>query len=158
MNLNLHSTGASFVAAKTENNPRDLVAKVIRSRPDATRKELFQDFRQLLDEYGDEYKSAVDWYFFVNMHDYMTTNRSRPNPAQRAQEAKKKRVMIDAIKSQIVALELIMPNGKQMGDCTGAEMQNFGGAFNAIGKKVGPKGFVGKTLTEQQVRRLLKIL
>lgn len=157
MNMDLHSTGASFVAAKEDNNPREIVIEVIKSAPNATRKEQFDQFRERLSENSDEYQRAVDWYFFVNMHDYLTTSRNtKSTPAQRAAQKESQAKTVEAIKDQIVILNLVMPNGKMMRDCTGAEMTMFGGSFVKVGKKVGSAKTVGSVLDEKQIRQFMK--
>jgi hypothetical protein len=155
MNLELHSTGASFVAGKEENNPRDLVLEVIQALPDGTRTERFNMFRNRLADMPDDYQRAVEFYFFVNMHDYFTTSRSRPDPMQRAQAVAKQRDMVESIKAQIVLLDLTMPNGKAMKDCTGAEMAKFGNRYQRIAEKVGKAKLVGAVLDEAGVRRIM---
>lgn len=157
MNLELHSTGASFVAAKEDNNPRDIVLDAIQMVPGGTRKEIFQRFRTLLGEVGDEYQRAVDWYFFVNMHDYMTTNRSRPNlVAQRAKAIERQDGVVENIKAQIVLLDLTMTNGKLLGDCTGAEVATLGNRFQKLADRVGKAKTVRSVLNEDQVKEIMR--
>ncbi len=155
MNMQLHSTGASFVAAKEKNNPRDLVAKIIEKMESAERSEQFEAFRTMLAKRSDEYQRAVDWYFFVNMHDYMTTNRNRRrDPIERAEALAEKHDRVKSIVAQIVLLDLTMPNGMALRDCTFAECAKFGGFFAKIAKKGKPKQIVGKVMTEEQLQAL----
>lgn len=156
MNMELHSTGASFVAAKEENNPRDLVAAVVKKQPQGTRKELFEEFLALLQDAPEAYQRAVDFYFFVNMHDYMTSNRSRPDSLRKADAIAQLAERVEAIKAQIVMLDLTMPNGKAMKDCTGAEMAKFGNRFQKIAERVGKAKTVGSVFSEEQVKEIMK--
>lgn len=159
MNMELHAKGASFIATKTADNPRDLVAIAIEAMPEAEVKKQFSQFRKLLEERSDEYQSAVDWYFFVNMRDYMVNPRNRmarPDPVQRAEARVEQRDRIESIKAQIIMLDLTMPNGKQMRDCTGQEMSTFGNCFQKIAEKVGKTKTVGSVLNEDQVRSIMK--
>jgi hypothetical protein len=157
MNLALHSTGASFVAGKSAHNPRDLVVTVLEKAPDAEREEQFQQFRQLLAKRADAFQRAVDWYFFLNMSTYLTTNRNvRPDPVQRAESVAIQQEMVESIKAQIVMLDLTMPNGKPMKECTGAEMSRFGNRFQRIAEKVGKTKTVGAVLNEDQVKAIMK--
>lgn len=71
-----------------------------------------------------------------------------------ASEAKIKEHIIK--EAQIILLDLTMPNGKALRDCTGADCSKFGGWFSAIAEKVGSKQRVGNVLSEQQVRALQK--
>lgn len=155
MNMALHSTGASFIAEKTDHNPRDLVIEVVKAMPEAGRKERFEQFLADLSEAGEEYRRAVAWYFFVNMHDYLTTSRNHADPVQRAQARVQQREVVERIKAQIVLLDLTMVNGKAMRDCTGAEMAKFGNRFQKIAERVGKTKTVGSVLSEDQVKTIL---
>jgi len=157
MNMDLHAKGASFIAMASEHNPRDLVVELVKKNPEADRKQLFVTFREMLDESGDDYKRAVEWYFFVNMYDYLVTSRRAvPDPVERAEARVQQRERIEAIKAQIVMLDLQMPNGKKMRDCTGAEMAKFGNRYQRIAERVGKGRLVGSVLDEDQVRAIMK--
>lgn len=154
MNMELHSTGASFIAHTTENNPRDLIIELVRENPSADRKTLFEKFRDLI-RGEDDYQRAVDWYFFVNMHDYLVTNRNKRQVAPR--DAARERQQIDEIKQRVVnmvLLDLVLPNGKRLRECTFAEVAKAGGWFAKIAKKGKPNQIVGKVLTEEQLRAI----
>lgn len=157
MNFDLQAKGASFIATKTADNPRDLVIEVLRANPGDEVKSQFEQFRTLLEDSGDAYQRAVDWYFFVNMRDYLVSNRSRrPDPVEIASVKIKQREVIEQIKAQIVMLDLTMPNGKAMRDCTGADMAKFGNRYAKIAARVGKSGVVGEVLNEEQVRDIIK--
>jgi hypothetical protein len=156
MNMELHSTGASFIAEKSDHNPRDLVIEAVKAMPEAGRKERFERFWVSLGDVGVDYHRAVAWYFFVNMHDYLTTDRNRPDPIERAQARVVQTDRVEKIKAQIIMLDLTMPNGKAMRDCTGAEMSKFGNRFQRIAEKVGKAKTVGSVLSEDQVKTILK--
>lgn len=155
MNMGLHSTGASFVAGREDSNPRDLVVDVVKNNPSGTRKEQFEQFRASLQESGDEYQRAVDWYFFVNMQSYLTGTRHRADPVVRQAAVQQRAEMVEHIKAQIVVLDLTMPNGKPMKDCTGAEMAKFGNRYQKIAERVGKTKTVGSILNEEQVRGIM---
>jgi hypothetical protein len=157
MNMQLHSTGASFVAGREKDNPRDLVIDVIRNNPSATRTEQFEKFRALLGDSPDEYQRAVDWYFFVNMQSYLTGTRSNTHdPVQRKNVQAASRAVVENIKAQIMMLDLMMPNGKPMRDCTGSDMATFGNRFQKIAERVGKKAKVGDILAEEDVRAIMR--
>jgi hypothetical protein len=159
MRTEIHAKGASFIATATEHNPRDLVIELVKQQPDSDRKTLFEQFRAELEDAGDEYRRAVEWYFFVNMYDYLVTSRSQrraPDPVQRAEARVQQRERVEAYKAQIVMLDLTMPNGKQMRACTGQEMATFGNRFQKIAERVGRNKFVGSVLTENDVQAIMK--
>ena len=51
-------------------------------------------------------------------------------------------------------LDLSMPNGKPLRDCTGSDCKKFGGWLGKIAAKVGARQKVGSVLSEAQVRKL----
>ena len=53
-----------------------------------------------------------------------------------------------------ILLNLPMPNGKLLRNCTGAECSKFQGWFRDISKHVGPSEVVGKKLTETELQNL----
>lgn len=157
MNMELRSTGASFVAGKLESNPLDLVSEAIEKNPTGTRAEQFEAFRELLDQHSDAYQRAVDWYFFLNMHSYNFTNRNGKSEAvDRSIRRTRQSEMVESIKAQIMLLDLAMPNGKPMRACTGAEMAKFGNRYQRIAEKVGKVRTVGMVLDEEQVRKIMQ--
>jgi hypothetical protein len=56
--------------------------------------------------------------------------------------------------AKIILLDMVMPNGKKMRDCTGGEMTQFGGWYIKVGERVGIDGIVGNELNEKQVARI----
>lgn len=145
------------MAAKETHNPRDFVIEVIKNFPTATRKEMFNQFRKLLQEHPDAYQSAVDWYFFVNMHDYLVGSRNqKTDPVERAQAKHGQSEMIENVKAQIVLLDLTMTNGKLLGDCTGAELSTMSSRFQKLADRVGKAKTVRSVLTEDQVKAIMK--
>lgn len=158
MHMELQAKGASFIATAGEHNPRDLVIEVVKAKPEAPSKEQFEEFQSLLQDAGEDHQRAVNWYFFVNMRDYLVNdrNRRRPDPVERAEARQQQSEVVERIKAQIIMLDLAMPNGKPMKDCTGAEMSKFGNRFQKIAEKVGKAKTVGSVLNEDQVKAIMK--
>lgn len=157
VNLSLHATGASFIAMCTEHNPRDLVIELIESMQGEQRDKMFEEFRRRISE-NDRYQRAVDWYFFVNMHDYLTTSRNKHQTPQQRAHAKQaadecvtdlKRKIVD-----IVLLDIILPSGKRLRDSTFAECGRAGGWFTKLAKMGKPAQVVGKVLTEAKLKAI----
>jgi hypothetical protein len=87
------------------------------------------------------------------------------NPAElkrRHVEQQKKRQQvrdeINGMKFKIMgkALELIMPNGKKLGQCTGTDCLRFGGWLSKVGEAVGPTRLVGDVFSENDLAKLAK--
>jgi hypothetical protein len=54
-------------------------------------------------------------------------------------------------RAKLILLDLLMPNGKALRDCTGTDCRKFGGWFSRIADRVGSKK-VGDVLSEKEVR------
>ncbi len=148
--------GASALAKSASDNPREMLIKLIEQHKDSTKEDLFKLFRSHLDD-EPGYQRAVDWYFFINMYEYATTSRNRnKDPVERAEARQRQEQLVESIKAQIVLLDLTMPNGKSMRDCTGAEMAKFGNRYQRIAEKVGKAKTVGSVLNEDQVKAIMK--
>lgn len=152
----LHSdetrVGASFLAKRSQVNPRELLVRIIEGAGDVTDKDaLFARFREALQE-DEQFQRAVDWYFFVNMYDYMVTSRNhKPTAAARAALTQQ----VEQIKRQVervVLLNLVLPSGKALRDATFAECARAGGWFAKIAKMGKPRQVVGKVVTEGQLQ------
>jgi hypothetical protein len=60
-------------------------------------------------------------------------------------------------------LDLLMPNGKPLRDCTGGECERYGKAdeqrglwLQRVAAKVGPDKHVGEVLDERQLKALMR--
>lgn len=157
--MELQARGASFIAQTKESNPLDLVKAVIAKYPSADRKERFLEFERRL--FGDEDRErAVRWYFFVNMHDYITTSRSAHRSAAHRANARAQREAAIAevagtIKKQLVLMDLVLPtNGKLLRDSKFADCAKAQGWWGKVAKMGKPNQIVGKVLTEEDLRKL----
>ncbi len=151
-------TGATALAKAFTENPRKMLINLIEQNPDADKESLFKLFREQLDD-EPKYQEAVSLYFFINMYEYAVTRperEKRGRAVRRTDSDIQHRQMVEQAKAQIVMLDLTMPNGKQMRDCTGAEMSAFGTRFQKIAQRVGKTKVVGAVLSEDQVRQIMK--
>lgn len=82
----------------------------------------------------------------------------RANVSRRLQQREEKAAQVVAAKEimGLRLLDLVMPNGKALRDCTGGDCIRFGGFYTRIGKKVGKARVVGKVLTAADLIGLLK--
>lgn len=159
-NLNLRSTGATIVSQSGDPGPVELVKETITKMPEATRNARFEKFREQLAGYED-YQRIVDHYFFVNMHDYLTTNRSaskRGNTAATPRQKLERDKAVEAVKQRILAMSLdfVMPSGKTLRDSTGTECMKAGGWLAKIGKAVGSKRVGNVIKTDEALQKALK--
>jgi hypothetical protein len=118
-------------------------------------------FKALLNEEGyEDFRDAVidEWARIKYSTAFSAANpptaselRQRLEEQRRRQEAE--RDAISSIKFKIIkrALSLIMPNGKTLACCTGAECARFGGFFTKISERVGATELVGDVLTTRDL-------
>lgn len=153
--MELHANGASFLAQTRESNPLDFVKKAISTLPNGDRKERFKKFEEMLDG-EEEYERAVRWYFFVNMHDYLTTKRSTSVRDNDRRQARNEviRQMAETIKEKIQLLNLVLPNGKLLRDATFADCSKAQGWFGKVAKMGKLNQIVGRVLTEEKLRAI----
>jgi hypothetical protein len=150
----------------------DLFLSLRRRYPDETKAEHLKRFRDLVLLYEDINLEIIDW-----CHNHKWAILTRPTRqvqnAQDAPEAETERTKrkaeakqrLDETVTAIAAgtfrtnlLEFVMPNGKSVRDCTGAEMRDMAPAvgdwFVAIAWKVKPRQKVGDVLTETDIANL----
>jgi hypothetical protein len=159
MNPSLHSDdtriGASFIAKRTQANPREIIVRLVEENPAASKDVLFLKFREELRDDEDQQR-AVEWYFFVNMHSYLATSRNahRGMPLR----STKHRNRVSAIKQQVLSLSLdfVMPNGKALRDCTGTYCERTGGMVAKIGKHVGRRKVGAVIVDDVALQKVLK--
>lgn len=147
--------GASFLSKQAADNPRELLVKLITDNKSASKDEVFKLFQEAIED-DPGYERAIRWYFFVNMYDYAVRPNRNPNRGAQAAAVAEQLIAkaVLAIKGQL--LDLPMPNGKAMRDCTGAEMARFGNRYQRIAEKVGKAKMVGAVLSEDQVKAIMK--
>ena len=145
---------------------RDILVEVIEAYPHAGEGALFREF---LDRCRNEEECLVAAvrYAFDNSYRTLLSQKEReakskpPNVEQRVKTARANLARaeeyaetVKSIKHQVMLLNLPMPNGKLMRNCTGEEMGGFGKTYIKIARKVGFKK-VGEVLTEDQLHELL---
>lgn len=145
------------------NTVRELVAEVIEEHPKGNERQWRKAFRDAVQN-DDEYFTAVcDYAFDAAMVARQRQSERQPPSAQQKAEAAQQRAneaaehakLVGSIREQIILLNLEMPNGKRMRNCTGDEMARFGAGYTKIARKVGKTKRVGEVLNEAEVRKLM---
>jgi len=123
-----------------------------------------RDFIKLLDEPGyEEFRNAIidEWARIKYSTAYQaahppTMSELKSRQQQRKRASANERKTIDDLKSRLLsrALTLIMPNGKTLAKCTGAQCIEFGGWLIKVGERVGPHRLVGDVLTNKDLARI----
>lgn len=164
MTMNAVDTGVQGAKRQSfhEASPRGLLMKLMGVNPNMPESNLLRLFREKVKEAtdeGDDYISPIIEYWFAPNYKSLL-NLQRP-PAKRQAAKAARKAEIDEIKSTVkeriarmVLLDVVLPNGKRLRDCTGKECAKAGGWFAKIAGKVKPTEIVGKVLSETQVRSL----
>jgi hypothetical protein len=146
-------------------NPLGLFISIIRATPTGDQASHSRKMRNLLlsDGYEDFLDAVIDEWQRIK---YSTAFRAAVPPsikvikeraAQRKLAIASEAAAVEKAKSLIGVrlFNLMMPNGKPLHECTGAECVKFGGYFTKIGNAVGPRKIVGKVMTASDLTSLL---
>lgn len=149
---------ATCQSYKDEVSMKELVTRLRDEYPAAGMDEIIRRFHERASAEPDYLNACVEYAVmntWNNLEKLRRQSIQRPIPvlaAQREELTSK----VEAIKEQIMLLNLEMPNGKRMRWCTGAEMEKFGARYQQIAKKVGKTKTVGEVLSEEQVKAIMK--
>jgi hypothetical protein len=149
-------------------NPRALLKTTIVANKTASNAELRELFWKEVEDDKNYLRSIVESFLDNNMRSMMLPTPAPRSPAKKpngaalksngAAVAKIKQKLQERVnyEAKIALLELVMPNNKVLGDCTGPECKKFGGWFANLAKRVPRNKTVAQTLSEEQVRKLYK--
>lgn len=143
-----------------EESYRKLLRRIIAADPDAG--DWFAEFRRQCVDDEDMLTSALKYAYVngllaLNKPEKLTKDKSAKTDRRAAIAATAKEVEAVAIQVQKqLLLNLIMVNGKRLGDCTGAECRTFEGWLARIAKLVPPRKKVSDVLSEARVAALWK--
>lgn len=166
MNL---GTSSAKRATWREEDTRPLLQRIINTHPRADDKELFKFFWKEVEDDKDHLRSIALYWFELAMLALRRNNAEQRKDAEQQRQAAQKAAQQATQKAKtalkerlnnearILLLEMLMPNGKVLGQCTGAECRTFGGWFAALARKVPAKKTVAAVMTEDDIRRLWKI-
>ena len=130
---------------------RDLALKLCEENPGMTVEELAELFLEQLNKHP-AYMRSIAIYVMANTRAALVPKTKGGGRGNNNLEANVvKRV---AAKAMTALMDTIMPTGKTLAESTGAECTRAGGWLADVGKVVGPKGIVGRKLTEKELREL----
>lgn len=164
LNLEPRQYGACRVRATHNVNLDRILKKLLRRRPDASDQALARTF---LKSASQEELEALACYWVSNRRNKVEPYREEdeePLEARivrshaRAEEKKKavaKTKAAAAAVGQKILMNLEMPNGKALGDCTGSDDERLAKGFTKLSKLVNPKEKNSK-LGEAKVRSAFK--
>jgi hypothetical protein len=151
---------------QVKENPLGLLISIIRATPKADATSHRRKLRNLLLSagYEDFLDAVIDEWQRIK---YSTAFRAAVPPSTKDIKAKADKRKLEAVKEQKATerakvligerlFNLVMPNGRPLNECTGAECVKFGGYFTKIGKAVGPRQIVGQVMTASDLTSLLE--
>lgn len=154
-------------------NLSDAFRNAMLNDPKASRKEAFKHFLETVRSNAAYVDALAEDYFYrmaANFEPMETgkgsyslvgtpaTKRRAEQSAERradsaARVAKAERELKESIRP-FIWLEMLMPNGKKLRHCTGAELAKFGGVFYTLSHKLKPNQVVDKHLSESDIRNV----
>lgn len=160
---NAKRQGAAFIAQSSSANPRELVSQINQDHPKLSPREKFEKFREEIED-REDYQLAVDWYFFINALQYITTTRNvkpaNDRSARSAMTHEERTERVDGVKQtimrRVLTLDFVMPNGKPFRDWTFGEVAKLGREFRDLAKGRPPAQLVGAAFATD--RKLLLAL
>ena len=154
-----HGTTGAFRQTWRKGNPRSLLETIIAKNPKADEKKIHELFWREIEGDPMLLRACVEYWLDNNFHSLTREIAGLPKsvnkPAKQTVAAvtKTKALIKERIthEARVILLDLVMPNSKRLGDCTGTECTKIGGWLSQLAKKVPPTKTVGETLSEQQV-------
>jgi hypothetical protein len=162
------TTGTGTTGAKRTSwehyNPRDLLLRLVRDYPNADDKTLARHLRDCVLGDDQEYLLPILLYFVRNNKRALEEPETRVRRMHVRDTEKHTRVaqirnrLTEHVREEAerILLDLEMPNGKPLRDCTGRDCARFGGWYQRLADRVGPRKLVGNVLSEQDVRKFYK--
>lgn len=146
-------------------NPRELLKELVDENPTLGRSALLAAFaREVTKPDADDYLETIIEYWFANNYhsllcgDDGTREKKAPSRKERLEATKESLIAGIERRAKILLLDMVLPNGKPVRDCTGGDCRTLGAAvggwLGAVADRVGPEQVVGEVLTEQQLADL----
>lgn len=148
-----------------KSDPDAVLIEVIKENPKAPQRKHVDIFigRIQEEEYEDEHREVLRLWCSLDYNKcYRMANP--PSEAERQAATEKRRAERERLQAEIDAkamerlllMEIKMPNGKLLRDCTFGECRTIGGQFLELSDRGEPNEIVGQKLTEEQVREILE--
>lgn len=150
-------TGAAAVRRFAAKNPVKILKDMRDADATADDKRLFKAWRKRC-QVDDDLDEAIYLHAFANMLSTIEQPRQprKRRPPTKSQIAAERRAVevLTRRMGTVKLMDLMMPNGKKLRDCTLAECGTFGSWFRMIATKGKPSDIVGKVLTEADLQKI----
>ena len=149
-------TGASATRRVGKVGLLQLLINLIENDPTASKEVMFRKWRAAIINDPEDIDVAL-LYTFTNL--WETAERDHKPKAQRDPAQIQARIaQVAEVREQIVrkvfSLDFVMPNGKQLGDCTFGYLEKVGGVFIKISKMGKPNQVIRKVLTAKKLEEV----
>lgn len=149
-------TGARRISWEHD-SARNLLARIIDEYPDGNDKIWAQHLQERAPQEGCEFSIYL---YFAHNHALALKRKPRKRKYGKPSRAKMRRVKAE-MRARL--LDLLMPNGKPLRDCTGTECEQFGKAdeqrgrwLQRVAEEVGADKRVGDVLDEPKLKALMR--
>jgi len=159
-------------AQSWDDGPRELLKRVVEANSGSDRPGLLAAYREALDDLGAEDRDALlatmIAYWFDNNYRRLIDGSAPSYQRSRAVANVAIATAAEHIRGRItkkiqeaasiVLMDMVLPNGKPLRDCTGVECRalapRIGAWLASVGKRVGARQIVGASLTEEKLQAL----
>jgi hypothetical protein len=142
-----------------EANPRKRLIKIIsdndRAEEKVWREEFWEEVKKDRSDKG-ELRACIEYWLDNNIHaltGHSDRKKKRSKAAREALAADVEEIK-EEIRTNLMFLSLVCPNGKQLRHCTGADCRKFGGWYLTLSKRVPAQKEVGQVLDETEVGKI----
>lgn len=143
-----------------QDNPRDTLKTIIEEHPKADREKLLEIFTQTVFDRNQRglLETIIEYWFANNLSSLLHSDSKLRAEFARPQISKIKDKIRERIKiaAGVVLMDLVMPNQKRLGDCSGAECAAVGGWLSVVAARMSPSQIVGKVFSEEEMRAMLE--
>jgi hypothetical protein len=150
-------TGAAATRRSAKKNPMQVLVDLVEGDPSADPNRLFKVWWPIIQS-DDDYLEAVARHAFTNFLTSLDRDRRASATRRKTKRmAQQHRDAVSALTSKIknlILLDLQLPNGKKLRNCTFAECSAAGGWFKLLATRGRPSEVVGEVLTEDDLRKL----
>jgi hypothetical protein len=152
-------TGAKRQSWKHD-NPRDLLKTIIEKNPQASKEVLLKKFSETIFQKHNFklLETMVEYWFANNLHSLLNSNIDLKKGFSNPLKKKFKQQIREHIQlaAETILLDMIMPNGKKLRDCSGTECAAIGSWLSIVASRMPPNALVGKIFNERKLREILE--
>lgn len=141
-------------------NPRDILRTIIKDNAQAGRETLLELFTKAVFDNGNRglLETIIEYWFTNNLSSLLRSDSrlkaqfSNPDVSKIKQRIRE-RIQIAA---GVVLMDMMMPNNKRLGDCSGAECAAVGGWLSVVAGRMSPSQIVKQVFSEEDMRAMLE--